>query len=340
MSDTPPNSGDQPVPFGQPSQEPFAPQPADPQVPQTPAYQPPAWIPPVTQQPAWTPPPAPAAPMAPQPAWTPPPAPPAPFAPQPAWTPQAPVTDPNQGWQPQQQAPAQQAPAQQASAQQAYGNAYGQPAQQAPKSGGKLWQIVSIVLVVLLLAVGGGLGFAYMSTTSDLNKTKDSLAAEQAAHKAEQAAHKKDNAAYGACVASMKTDDTALAAAMTALTAVTDSPATGGSIDTARKQYETDLLAAEKDFQNAAYYYYEGVTTSSAAMFNEGTAPYNRALDEFKTAQADLVTLDGLISHYTDAVSAAEAQVTAAQAQMAKTATQCAAASSGAASSASAAPSK
>jgi hypothetical protein len=128
---------------------------------------------------------------------------------------------------------------------------------------------------------------------------------------------------------------------MTALTAVTDSPATGGDIDAARKQYETDLLAAEDDFHTAAYYYYAGAVAGSNSEFNAGNPFYNKALDEFKAAQADLVTLNGLISDYTDAVSAAEAQVTAAQAQMAKTATQCAAASSGAASSsASAAPSK
>jgi hypothetical protein len=239
------------------------------------------------------------------------------------WQPQAPAIDSNQGWQPQQ-----------APAQPLYGNAYGQPQMQSPKSGANVWQIVSIVLVVLLLVVGGGLGYAYMSTSGTLDTTRKDLAAEQAKHKS-------DNAAWTSCVASMKTDETSLTAAISALTAVTDSPATGGDIDNARKQYETDLLAAEDDFHNAAYYYYQGLSDNSVSEFNEGVAPYNRALTEFSAAQADLVTLDGLISDYTDAVSAAEAQVTAAQAQMAKTATQCASASAGAASSsASAAPSK
>jgi hypothetical protein len=185
---------------------------------------------------------------------------------------------------------------------------------------------------VLLVVVGGGLGYAYMSTSGTLDTTKKDLAAEQAKHKS-------DNTAWSTCVASMKTDETSLTAAISALTAVTDSPATGGDIDNARKKYETDLLAAEDDFHNAAYYYYQGLADNSVSEFNEGVAPYNRALTEFTAAQADLVTLDGLISDYTDAVSAAEAQVTAAQAQMTKTATQCAAASSGASSSASASPS-
>ncbi|HEX7491627.1 MAG TPA: hypothetical protein VF337_07965 [Candidatus Limnocylindrales bacterium] len=224
-----------------------------------------------------------------------------------AWAPQAPVVDPNAAWQPQL-----------AAAQPTYGTAYGQPQMQRPKSGGKVWQILSLVLVLLLLVVGGGLGFAFISTSGTLDTTKKDLAAEQAKHKS-------DNAAWSACVASMKTDGTALTDAVTALAAVTNSPATGGEIDLARAAYETQILAAEADFRTSAYDFSWSTNQTEWAV---AVKLFDQAKTEIAAAAALQTTLEGLISDYTDAVSAAQDKVTAAQAQMDKTSTKCAAANS------------
>jgi hypothetical protein len=287
MSDKPGNIGDQPVPSGPSSEEPV-----------TPGVQSPAWTPPAAP-PAWTP--QPLTPLA-ATTETPPP-----VADQP-WTsePPTPAGDAGQGW------PSQPAP---------YAGAFGQPPQ-APGSGkggrSLLWPIVSIMLLVGLLATAG---FAFI-TYSDLGKTKDSLAAEQTAHQAADA----NVAALRTCVASMKTDEAALTAAIDTLNAQTARVAAGGDIDSARLAYESALRSAATDYRAAALgFNHAGNQTEWTAAVNL----YLQAQGEQATAATLQTTLDTLLGEYRTAVSDASDAVAAATAQMAKTATQCNAATSG-----------
>lgn len=278
MSDKPGNAGDQPAPGGPSSGEPVAP-----------GYPSPAWAPPPA--PAWPPAPPPA------PAWAPPPAPPEvalPAADQPAG--EVPAGDAGQGW------PAQPVP---------YGGMYGPP----PQTGGGrnlLWPILSILLLLALLGTAAFATVTYM----DLNKTKDSLAAEQTAR---QAADKKV-AALKTCVASMKTDEAALTAAIEKLTALAARAAPGGDIDTARKAYESALRTAEQDYKDAGLGWNHA---KNQADWDAAIAIYLRAQSEQATAASLLTTLESLVSEYETAVTEATSEAEAATAQLAKTATQC-----------------
>jgi hypothetical protein len=287
MSDRPGNAGDQPAPGGLPSSEPVAP-----------GYQSPAWTPPAPP-PAWPTmaPPAPAYQAQP---WTASAEAPLPGAEQPA--PEMPAGDAGQGW------PSQPAP---------YGSMYGPPPQTRGGGRGLLWPIMSILLLLALL---GTAAFAFV-TYSDLNKSKDSLAAEQTARQAADA----KVAALKTCVASMKTDEAALTAAIDKLTTLASRAASGGDIDSARKAYESALRNAETDYKNAALGWNHA---KNQADWDAAIALYLKAQGEQANAASLLTTLDSLVAEYATAVSDASAAVQAATAQMAKTATQCNAATS------------
>jgi hypothetical protein len=293
MSDRSGNAGDQPAPGGPPYGEPVAPGYGEPVAP---GYQSPAW-PPAPPAPAW--PPAPPAPYQAQPLTAPDEAVP-PTADQPAA--EVPAGDAGQGW------PLQPAP---------YGSMFGPP----PQTGGGgfklLWPIMSILLLLALL---GTAAFAFV-TYSDLNKTKDSLAAEQTARQAADA----KVAALKTCVASMKTDEAALTAAIDQLTSLTSRAAPGGDIDAARKAYESALRTAEQDYKDAGLGWNHA---TNQAQWDAAIALYLQAQSEQATAATLLTTLDSLVSEYGTAVSEAASAAQAATAQLAKTATQCNAAAS------------
>ena len=175
MSDTPGNSGDQPVPIEPSSSEPVTQVGGGAATPPPWAPQPQGWAPPVA------PPPPPAVDVS------------QPWAPQPQPAPQGFGGPVDQGWPPQQvPMPGPQF----------------QPAPRASGSGGHgmLFGIISLLLVIALVAVGA---FSYMtisSTNKTLDDTKASLATEQAAHKAADA----QVTAMNECVTAMKADEAAL----------------------------------------------------------------------------------------------------------------------------------
>ena len=209
MTDTPGNSGDQPVPT-----EPLASEPAAP-----PANQPPPWAPQTTPPPpaqAWSPPPPPQAQV-----WAPPP----PSDAQ-TWAPPPASASPSEPWTPQAPQPP-----------------YGAPP--ATTSGGRslLFPIISAILVVLLIAVSAFAFITISSTNKNLDDTKASLASEQSAR---QSADAKVVALSG-CIDSMKTDTTALTVLVGAMATAASRTITSGDIDTARLAYETAVLQALTD---------------------------------------------------------------------------------------------
>jgi hypothetical protein len=169
--------------------------------------------------------------------------------------------------------------------------------------------------ILLLLVLLGTAAFAFV-TYSDLNKTKDSLATEQTAR---QAADTKV-AALKTCVASMKTDEAALTAAIEQLTTQASRAASGGDIDSARKAYESALRTAETDYKNAGLGWNHA---TNQAQWDAAIALYLQAQSEQANAAALQTTLDSLVVEYGTAVSDASTAVQAATAQMAKTTTQC-----------------